>query len=271
MSGLPVSGLIIAYNEERKIGDCLKSLIWADEIVVIDACSTDQTQKICLDPTQPWAGKIRLIERAWTGFKDQRNFSITQVKNDWVLVVDADEECSPELAQKVRSILNNPSGPERSAYKVRRREFFQGKPIFYGMWNPSYQDRFFNRIGVKYINEVHEYPLFPQPPGEIHEPLLHHADLTIEKYLEKLNRYTTTEAKDRYDQGQRTTAFKLIFAFPAHAFKSYFYYQAYKDGMHGLIISLLEGISRVVRQLKIWQLMVQKDRVESRIEKRHLT
>jgi hypothetical protein len=124
------------------------------------------------------------------------------------------------------------------------------------MWNPSYQDRFFNKAGVRYINEIHEYPAFKNPPGEIHESLLHLADMTVERYMEKLNRYTTIEAKDRYDQGQRTTAFKLVGAFPAHAFKSYFYYGAYKDGMHGLVISLLEGVSRVVRQIKIWQLMV---------------
>ena len=255
MSRLPVSAVIIACNEERKIAQCLESLTWADEIVVIDAQSSDRTKEICTDSSKPWASKTRVLERAWTGFKDQRNFSIQQAKFDWVFVVDADEICSPELSLKIRQILDHPKGPERAAYKVHRQEYFQGKPIFYGMWNPSYQDRFFNRIGVKYINDVHEYPVFPQPPGDIHEPLLHKADLTVERYLEKLNHYTTIEAQDRFKSGQRTNAFKLLFAFPAHAFKSFFYYQAYRDGMHGFVISLLEGISRVVRQIKIWQLM----------------
>lgn len=256
MSGRPVSALILTYNEEKKIADCLESLAWADEIVVVDAKSTDRTREICSNPNAPWAGKIRLSERAWSGFRDQRNYSLDQAKNDWVLVVDADERCTPELKARVREILAM-AQPEYQAYKVHRKEFFQGKPILYGMWNPSYQDRFFNKTGVRYINEIHEYPQFKSPPGLIHESLLHKADLTVEKYLEKLNRYTSIEAKDRYDQGQRTSAFKLIGAFPAHAFKSYFYYGAYKDGMHGLVISLLEGVSRVVRQIKIWQLMVQ--------------
>lgn len=255
MTRLPVSALILTQNEERKIGRCLSSLAWADELVVIDARSSDRTREICQDPSQPWAGKVRVIERQWTGFKDQRNFSLDQASHDWVFVVDADEECTPELAARIQELLGQPGGPERSAYKVRRREFFQGRPIFYGMWNPSYQDRFFRKAGVRYVNEIHEYPAFRQPPGEIHEPLLHRSDLTVERYLEKMNRYTTIEAQDRFDQGQRTSAFKMIFAFPAHAFKSYFYYQAYKDGIHGLVISLLEGVSRVVRQIKIWQLM----------------
>lgn len=256
MSGLAVSALIIAYNEEKHIARCLEALAWADEIVVVDAKSTDATRSICLSADRPWSGKTRVIERAWSGFRDQRNFALSQAKNSWVLVVDADEVCTPELAARIHEMLARPQGPELQAYKVHRREFFQGKPIFYGMWNPSYQDRFFNKEGVQYINEIHEYPAFKSAPGEIHESLLHLADLTVERYMEKLNRYTTIEAKDRYDQGQRTTAFKLVGAFPAHSFKSYFYYGAYKDGMHGLVISLLEGVSRVVRQIKIWQLMV---------------
>ena len=252
---IPVSAVIITLNEEKKIGACLSSLTWADEILVVDAQSKDQTVAICTDPNQPWSGKTRVIERAWTGFKDQRNFSIQNAKNDWVLVVDADEECTPELRAKILSMMARPGGPERRAYKVHRREFFQGRPIFYGMWNPSYQDRFFHREGVRYVNDIHEYPVFPQPPGDIHEPLLHNADLTVEKYMDKLNRYTTIEAHDRYNQGQRTTLFKLIGAFPAHFLKSLFYYGAYKDGVHGVVISLLEGVSRVVRQIKIWQIM----------------
>lgn len=254
MSGEPVSALILTYNEEKKIAGCLESLAWADEIIVVDALSTDRTKEICLDKNAPWAAKLRWLERPWSGFRDQRNFSLQQAGHEWVLVVDADERCTPELASRIQGLLDGTHRRENDAYKIHRREFFQGKPIFYGMWNPSYQDRFFKKTGVAYINEIHEYPVFKQPPGMIHESLLHQSDLTVERYLEKLNRYTTIEARDRYDQGQRTNAFKLVGAFPAHAFKSFFYYMAYKDGIHGLVISLLEGVSRVVRQIKIWQI-----------------
>ena len=131
------------------------------------------------------------------------------------------------------------------------------------MWNPSYQDRFFHRQGVRYVNEIHEYPVFAQPAGKIHESLMHRSDLTIERYLEKLNRYTTIEAQDRYDQGQRATLFRLVGAFPAHFLKSLFYYGAYQDGIHGVVISLLEGVSRVVRQIKVWQIAQQVKSVRS--------
>lgn len=260
MNRIPVSAVVLTFNEEKKIEACLSSISWADEICVIDAESADQTQKICLDSQKPWSSKMVLKTRPWTGFRDQRNFALTQTKNEWVLVVDADEICTPELRHEIERLLSIPSGPPHNAYKIHRQEYFHHKPIFYGMWNPSYQDRFFKKTGVSYINEIHEYPVFKEPPGMIDFSLLHKSDLTIEKFLEKVNRYTSIEAKDRYNQGQRASVFKLIGAFPAHFLKTLFYYKAYRDGMHGLVIALLEGVSRVIRQLKIWQIEIQNKR-----------
>ncbi len=251
---LPISAAIITRNEESKIARCLASLTWVDEIIVVDAESTDQTRAICQDPTQPWASKVRVIQRPWTGFKDQRNFAMTSTQHDWIIVLDADEACTPELARKIQALLSHPNGPNRTAYKIRRVEYFLGKPILYGIWNPSYQDRFFHRKGVYYVNDIHEYPIFPNLPGEIHEPILHSPDFNVEKLLDKMNKYTSIEAKDRFNQGKRTNWFHLLFTFPALSLKNYFYYEAYKDGMHGLILSLIEGISRLVRHIKIWQL-----------------
>lgn len=248
-----VSAVIITRNEELTITRCLESLAWADEILVVDSESEDGTVRICNEAKKPWSGKTRVLIRKWTGFKDQRNFAMASAKYDWLLVVDADEACSPELAQKIRSILEAPSGPTYSAYKVRREEYFLGKSIRYGIWNPSYQDRFFHRAGVKYVNDIHEYPIFPQPPQTLHEPLIHAPDFNPERFLEKMNRYTTIEARNRVASGQRTNWFRIFFAFPAMFFKNYFYYGAINDGMHGFIISCLEGISRVVRHVKIWQ------------------
>ena len=267
---MPVSAVIITRNEESHIARCLKSLTWADVILVVDAMSTDRTQAICKDPAAPWVGKIRVLEREWTGFKDQRIFAMNESKNDWLLVVDADEECSQELSQKILDWMNSPKGPPHRAYKVRRVEYFLGKPIAYGIWNPSYQDRFFHRAGVKYVNDIHEYPIFPQPAQQLHEPLLHSPDFAPEKFLEKMNKYTTIEARDRVASGQRTNWFRLLFAFPAMFYKNYVYYGAYRDGMHGFVISLLEGVSRVVRHVKIWQFTqaLDKKSVEAKVDRK---
>jgi (heptosyl)LPS beta-1,4-glucosyltransferase len=250
---LPVSAVIIARNEEKYIERCLRSLVWADEIVVVDGESTDRTPEICRQNSAPWASKIKFLQRPWPGFRAQRMFAMEQAKNDWLLVVDADEECSHELSQKIRELMTLPSGPPHRAYKVRRQEFFLGKPIHFGIWNPSYQDRFFHRAGVKYVNEIHEYPIFATLPDRLHEPLVHAPEFAPEKFLEKMNKYTSIEARDRVMAGQRTNVFRLVGAFPAMFLKNYFYYGAYKDGIHGLVISLLEGVSRCVRHVKIWQ------------------
>lgn len=253
---LPLTVAMITRNEEKKIGRCLESISWADEIVVIDAASTDSTAKICLDPSASWATKIRFFNRAWTGFKDQRTFALEQASHDWVLVVDADEQCTPELKERILQILSMSGGPPHRAYKVRRVEYFLGKPILHGIWNPSYQDRFFHRQGVKYVNDIHEYPLFQKAPQDIHEALLHDPEFSPERFLDKMNRYTSIEARDRYQQGQRTNSFRLLFAFPAMFYKNYIYYGAYRDGMHGFVISLLEAVSRVVRHIKMWQIQL---------------
>lgn len=250
---LPVTVAIITRNEEKYISRCLSSLCWADEILVVDAESSDKTTEICNDPKAPWSTKIHVISRKWSGFSDQRNFSIDSAKNDWILVVDADEQCSPELEKRIKTLLANPGGPPRKAYKVRRIEYFLGKPIYHGIWNPSYQDRFFHRQGVRYKNDIHEFPVFSQLPEEIHEPLHHAPDFNPDRFLDKMNRYTTIEARDRVRAGQRTNLMHLLGAGPAMFYKNYIYYGAYKDGIHGVLISLLEGISRVVRHIKIWQ------------------
>ena len=253
MSAKQVSAVIICRNEEAHIERSLASLSWADEILVVDALSEDRTLDLCQADNKPWSKKIRVIQREWRGFGEQRNFALSEAQFDWVFMLDADEECSSELAQKIRNLLESSETLPTRYFKVRRVEYFLKKPILYGIWNPSYQDRFFHREGVKYVNNIHEYPVYPKLPESIHEPIHHYPNFAPEKFLEKMNKYTTIEARDRVARGQTTNWFRLLFAFPAMFYKNYIYYGAYRDGMHGFVISLLEGVSRVVRHIKIWQ------------------
>jgi (heptosyl)LPS beta-1,4-glucosyltransferase len=251
---IPLSVIILTRNEEASIERCLQSARWADEVLVIDAGSTDKTQST----VEKFAPKVRWLVRPWTGFKDQRNFGLDSARNDWVFFLDADEAISPELMARLKELLSQPAGPACRYYKVRRQEYFLGKPVNFGIWNPSYQDRFFCKPGVRFVNEVHEYPAYPSAPQSLHEPIHHSPNFTVEKFLSKMNHYTSIEAKDRYNAGQRTNGFKLLFAFPAMFYKNFVYYRAYKDGFHGFVISLLEGVSRVVRHVKMWQMELQE-------------
>jgi glycosyltransferase involved in cell wall biosynthesis len=248
---LPVSVVMIARNEEAHIGRALASLGFADDIVVIDALSSDRTVEIARQ-----AG-ARVIQRAWTNFSDQRNFSLREAKHDWVLVLDADEAVSAEL---VKWLTNFFQGESRASapfgYKIKRTEFFLGQRIYGACWNPSFQDRFFRRYKANYIGEIHEYPVVEG--GFVYAPetavLEHNPNVTAESFFEKMNRYTTIEAFDRYQAGQRTTLFHVWIAFFATWWKNFFYYKGYRDGAYGFVICEMEGISRTVRHVKIWQI-----------------
>ncbi len=253
---LPVSALLITKNEELYIERALRSLLWCDEIVVIDAFSTDATPTLCQNANAPWAKKMRFIQNAWLGFSAQRNLAMEKATHDWVLFLDGDESCSPELAKKIQELLAaaEKSTAEPCQFKIRRQEFFLKKPIHYSIWNPSYHIRFFNKKGVRYIYEVHEGVQSQWKTESIEEPIVHVEDLRIERFLNKLNHYTTLQAQDDYQKGKRTSYFKIFAAFPAMFYKNYIYYRGYKDGKEGLIISVLEGLSRTVRHLKLWQI-----------------
>ncbi len=249
---LPLSVLIIARNEEGLIGRAVSSAGFAEDILVVDAFSADRTVELAQG-----AG-ARVVQRAWTGFGEQRNFSLTQARHDWVLVLDADEAITPALGQWLGLFFKD--GRDRNAvtfgYKIKRAEYLLGKRIYGACWNPSFQDRFFRRDKAKYIGEIHEYPVIEG--GLIRAPetalIDHNPNVTVESFFEKMNRYTTIEAMDRYRAGQRTSLSHLAVAGAANWVKNYFYYKGYRDGAHGFVICLMEAVSRTVRHIKLWQI-----------------
>jgi len=248
-----VTGLLIIKNEANYIERALRSLLWCDEIVVVDAFSHDETPSLCQDPSKPWANKLRFFQKEWLGFSAQRNFALSKSAHPWIFFLDGDEACSPALALKLQSLLSNPE-LKPAQYKVRRQEFFLGRPIHYGIWNPSFHIRFFYKDGFQFQGDVHEGPQSSFQTFVIEEPIIHVEDLRIERFLSKLNHYTSIQAQTDYDCGVRTNFFRIFLSFPAMFYKNYIYYRAYKDGKHGIIISILEGISRTVRHLKLWQI-----------------
>ncbi|MCO5141813.1 MAG: glycosyltransferase family 2 protein [Oligoflexia bacterium] len=177
---LPVSVVMITKNEEKHLARALASCGFADEIVVVDACSTDQTREIA----KQYGAKI--FERKWTNFGDQRNYSLSVAANDWVLVVDADEKVSEQLKNWMEQIFRKKS-IESNGFKIRRKEYFLGQEITGACWNPSYQDRFFRKSKAKYVGVIHEYPEaeggFVRAPEEAY--LEHNPNVTVESFFNK--------------------------------------------------------------------------------------
>jgi len=251
-----ISAVLIIKNEAAYIERALKSLLWCDEIVVVDSLSTDNTPRICQDPSAPWAQKIRFFELEWLGFSAQRNLANSKTVCDWIFTIDGDEACSAELRNKIQSIASDPESHRKGIqYKIRNQEYFLGRPIHYGIWNPSYHVRMYPRGALKFTGSVHEgIDSQCTQTIQIDEPIHHVENLQIERFLNKLNLYTTLQAKSDYESGMRTNFARILLSFPAMFYKNYIYYRSYRDGKEGFIISVLEGISRTVRHLKIWQM-----------------
>lgn len=251
-SKLPLTAIVITRNEERMLARALKSVQFCDDILVVDAESTDSTVNIARELG------ARVEERAWSGFGDQRNFALAHSKHDWVLVLDADEAASPELAAWLAKFFKDKKNEsaESNGYKIKRAEYLLAERIYGACWNPSFQDRLFRRSKARYVGEIHEYP--EVEGGLLYAPetamIFHNPNVAVESFLEKMNRYTTVEAFDRYQKGQRTSISHLLVAFFANWFKNFFYYKGYRDGRYGVVVCLLEAVSRTVRHIKLWQI-----------------
>ncbi|MEW6057816.1 MAG: glycosyltransferase family 2 protein [Bdellovibrionota bacterium] len=242
-----ISACVIAYNEDRSIARCLNSLRFADEIIVIDGLSTDRTVEI----SKSIATKV--VQARWEGFAKQRNRALSEASGEWVFFLDADEEASLDLGGVLCKIAQGDLSEHPNCYSIKRIEYFLGKRLEYGPGNPSYQWRFFKREGVRFEGDVHEYPRFDGPVGLISDAAIHHwPSLGIDRFLNKLNHYTTLEALDRFALGQRTTLFHAFGTFFTTFLKNGVRYRGLLNGRAGLVLTLLESISRVVRHLKLW-------------------
>lgn len=252
-SPIRLSACIITRNEEAFIERCIQSVHFADEVIVIDAESSDQTRTIA----EGLGAKVHT--NPWKGFSHQRNLCLEHAKGDWVFFIDADEEASKELGAELRQWISLNDRFQASGlffphcFSVRREEFFLGRHLKYGPGNPSFQWRFFRKNAVRFVGDVHEYPQFEGPIGALSKGFLNHnPHLNVDRFLKKLNHYTTLEALDRFQQGQRTSLFHAVFTFWTTLFKNGIRYQGFRNGKEGWILIILESFSRVVRHLKLW-------------------
>jgi glycosyltransferase involved in cell wall biosynthesis len=191
MDRSPVSVLVFTLNEELNLPACLNSLEWCDDVVVIDSFSTDATLDICRNR------HIRIVQNAFTGFGDQRNFALQNVKlkNDWVLILDADERVPRDLAEEL-SHLAAASPPNMGAYRIKRRFYFWGKWLRHSSLYPTWIVRFVRRGKVRYENRGHaETEQVDGRIGEIRSYLIDENRKGIDAWLERQNAYAGKDAE----------------------------------------------------------------------------
>ncbi len=250
-----ISALVHTYNEEKNIERCLSSLSWVGEIVIIDMGSTDKTLEIAR------GYQTKIYNHPYTGFVEPaRNFGIEKAKGDWIMIVDADEEISKSLSLYLSVEAKS---PKFDFYRIARKNIIFGRWIKGSGWWPDYQIRFFKKGNVKWTEKIHGVP-FTNGVGtdiEMGEDLsiTHYNYQNLEQYVERLNRYTSITAKELYLTNEKFLLKNLI-ELPTREFiNRFFVWKGYKDGIHGLALSLLQSFSELVVYLKLWELEKYKE------------
>jgi glycosyltransferase involved in cell wall biosynthesis len=245
-----ISVVISAYNEGKKLERCLSAITWADEIIVVDNESTDNTKEIAKKYTKKVYSKPNNLM-----LNKNKNFGFTKATSSWILNLDADEVVTEELHNEIiKTIEIYESDMSIDGFWIARKNIIFGKWITHGFWSPDRQLRLFRRGKGKFPGRyIHEYIKVEGASLELAEPCIHYNYETISQYMTKLERCTTSEAAEYMADGY---VFKWTDAirFPAQDFiKVYFSQQAYKDGLHGLVLSMLQAFYSFVTFTKLWE------------------
>jgi glycosyltransferase involved in cell wall biosynthesis len=241
---VPLSVIIITKNEEASIGDCLASVAWADEIIVVDSGSTDGTVEIC----RRYTDHVHMTD--WPGFGPQKNRALALATQPWVLSLDADERVSPELRREMEAVMADPG--RRLAFAVPRRSSFCGKPMRHSGWRPDYITRLFRRGGARFSDDpVHERIIADGPVGRLRQPLLHEAFGGLEEVLEKMNRYSTAGARMMHDRGKRAALATAVLHGLWSFFNTYMLRAGFLDGRKGFMLAVSNAEGTYYRYLKL--------------------
>lgn len=233
---MKISAVIIAGNEEEKIAEAIRSVDWADEVLVVDARSTDRTRE-----TAEELG-ARVIVRPWPGFALQKQFGVDAAKFDWILSLDADERISPELTAEIMAIKNTREPAD--GYRFSRLAYYGGRPIRHCGWYPDWQLRLFDRRKGKWKNVLVHESVEMQSGAKIAKvsggDILHFTMDGPEEHQELIdNRYAPLAARQMFDDGRHTSRLRSIAAAPVAFFSTYFLKLGFLDGLAGFHISRL--------------------------------
>ena len=244
-----ISVIIITKDEEKNITDCLKSVKWADEIIVVDAESTDKTIELAKRFTE------KVYTKKWEGYVPQKKYALSLARNDLVLSLDADERITQELKNELINITSD----EFAGYKIRRKNFLLNKEITSCGWGNDYQLRFFLKQKTDLTDRlVHEGFTVNGKIGKLKNPMLHYTFSSFSNYFDKINCYTSLKAEELFKQKKKVGGWTII----SHTISAFFLFyitkRGFKDGVYGLIISLLHSVSTMLNYIKLWELQNRK-------------
>ncbi|NOY73642.1 MAG: glycosyltransferase family 2 protein [Gammaproteobacteria bacterium] len=249
----PLSVVIITYNAATQLEPCLQSVGFADEIVVVDSGSTDNTKALA----RKYGTKFS--HQDWLGYGAQKQFAVEQAQHDWLLCVDADERISEQLK---KSILETLQAPRYEAYEMPRCNRFMGRWLRFGEGYPDYNLRLFHRTHAHWTQDtIHEHVVLKtsrrqnnKKIGRLEGDLLHESQESLEQYMEKQNRYTSLQAEAMLQRGAKVALARLILSPSIRFVKFYFLRQGFRDGLPGLVHILIGCYNSFLKYVKLIEL-----------------
>ncbi len=242
---VPVTVVIAARNEATNIQACIDTLRWADEIIVADHGSSDATAAVASD------SGATVLPCAAATIGACRNAAIETARNAWILVVDADERATADLAGEILRVIATAA---HDAFRVPRRNFFLGREVKHGGWERDRPVRLF-RSSLRYSGgRVHEHVITQGPVGEIAVALLHYPYSSLDEYFEKFDRYSKWWAEDQNARGRRASAAAVVLRPPARFFSMYFLRLGFLDGSRGVVLAALASASVLAKYARLWGL-----------------
>lgn len=243
---MKVSLVVITLNEEKNIERCLRSVSFADEIIVLDSGSSDHTVEIAKREG------AKVFVEAFKGFREQKQRATDLASHDWIISLDADEALSPRLAKEIQSLLKN-ENLEPGGYRVPRLSFHMGRWIRHGGWFPDSQIRFFNRKACKWVGgQVHER-VEGDPIQAINAPILHWVFRDLAHQVSTNNLYSSFGARDLLEQNKNHNLLKMITKPISKFFETYFFKRGFLDGLPGFIISVGAAYSIFLKFAKAYE------------------
>ena len=245
MPGLTAT--IITLNESANIGAAIESVSWADEIVVVDAQSTDDTVEIARRFTD------RVVARDWPGYVAQKNYAASIATHDWIFSLDADERVTPELARQIKALMRG--DPPCAGYRVPRVSHYLGRWIRSTDWYPDYQLRLYDRRRARWTGRyVHESVSADGAVARLGADLQHSPYRDVSHHLATIDRYSTLAARQMFEDGRRAGALQLALHPPAAFLRNYLARGGIRDGTAGLIVSMLNSYYVFLKFVKLWEL-----------------
>jgi glycosyltransferase involved in cell wall biosynthesis len=242
-----VSALVTTFNEERHIGECLESLAWCDEVLLVDSFSTDRTPEIARR-----FPNVRFVQRTYFGSASQKNWAMDQAAHDWILIFDADERCTPNLQAEIQELLAE-GAPAHEAYTIRRRVYFLGQVIRFSGWQRDQVVRLLRRGAGRYPNRrVHADMVTRGRAPLLRNPMIHYMVDDFVEYASRIQKYSWWGAAQAWREGKASGLLEIFGRSLWRFLRTYFLQLGVLDGMRGLVFCLLQAYGTYLKWSFLW-------------------